>query len=72
PKFRGDTGEGLQRGTQPEDMPNTGETKKSKNFYKSLKYDYAKHGLNAPHLRGFDFTRGWGGRGPMLGKPKKI
>ena len=69
PKFRGDTGEGLQRGTQPEDMPQTGETRKARNFYKTATYNYGKSGLAAPHYRGFDLTRGK--RGKLLGRPKQ-
>ena len=60
PTFRGDTGEGdLPRGTQPEDMGGTGETRKARNFKKSLRYNLMKGGLESnPKLKGYDLTTG--------------
>ena len=61
PTFRGDTGEGdLPRGTQPEDMGGTGETRKARNFKKSLQYNIrGGRGLESnPKLKGYDLTTG--------------
>ena len=57
-KFRGDTGEGMPRGTQPEDMGGTGETRKARNFKKSLQYNIrGSRGLESnPKLKGYDLT----------------
>ena len=59
PKFRGDTGEGdLPKGTQPEDMGGTGETRRARNFKKSLQYNIrGARGLEGnSKLRNYDLT----------------
>jgi len=72
PTFRGDTGEGLPKGTQPEDTSNPTTARGSKiRPLKRPKNRFTRQDVfYEPLYRGFDLTRGKSGK--LLGKPKQV